>query len=421
MTAFTAASAMVLAACGASSTTASKGPTQTALSAKQTIVFATQGLGTEGSATKAAVAGFEKANPNIHVTLLVLSPSSNNAYQQLTQRFIAKSSTPDVVTTDVIWPATFAKAGWIAPLTQFHPNTGAFFAGQVKSGTYNGKTYAMPWFINAEGIYYRTDLIPTPPTTPAQLVKDAKAAMAKDPALKEGFAFEGAKYEGAVTAFINFLGGFGGSLNPANLDTKANVAALTFMQNTIYKYKIAPTAVTGWEEPNVQSAFLSGQAPFAMNWPYIFALAEAPGSKLAGKVGWIPFPSNTGTPQAALGGDDLAINANSTHKAAAWALIKYLTSSKVQLQRAVAAGDPPSTMSSYNSTLYSKAPYFRQEKAVFKYATSRPVTPVYPSISSKIQTMLSSVLSNQATPKAALAAVAPKVKSIAASASSSGG
>src|ERR1700716_1576195 len=31
------------------------------------IEFATQGLGSEGNATKKAVADFEKANPNIHV------------------------------------------------------------------------------------------------------------------------------------------------------------------------------------------------------------------------------------------------------------------------------------------------------------------------------------------------------------------
>jgi multiple sugar transport system substrate-binding protein len=385
-------------------------PNQTPLSAKQTIVFATQGLGTEGAATKSAVAAFEKANPNIKVQLLVLSPTANNAYQQLTQRFIAGSSTPDVITADVIWPATFARAGWIAPLDTFQPDNGAFFPGQVAAGQYNGHTYAIPWFINAEGVYYRTDLVPTPPSSPQALVQAAKAAMAKDSSLKEGLAFEGAKYEGAVTAFVNFLGGFGGKLDPNALNTPQNVQALTFMRDTIYKYGITPQAATGWQESNVQDAYLSGQTPFAMNWPYIFALAEASNSPVKGKTGWIPFPSQVGTPAAALGGDELAINVKSQHQAAAWKFIQYLTSASVQIDRAVSAGDPPSLQSAYNSTLFSKAPFYRDEVAVFKVATPRPVNPNYPKISDALQTMLSSVLSNQETAQQGLSSAATTVK-----------
>ena len=49
---------------------------------------------------------------------------------------------------------------------------------------------------------------------------------------------------------------------------------------------------------------------------------------MAGKTGWVPFPSASGTPQASLGGDDLAINAKSTHQAAAWEFIQYLSSAQ---------------------------------------------------------------------------------------------
>ncbi|HEX6445512.1 MAG TPA: ABC transporter substrate-binding protein [Streptosporangiales bacterium] len=404
------AGVVALAGCGVGGGNKSSG---TSANAKQTIVFATQGLGAEGDASKAAVAGFEKAHPKITVKILTLSPVSNNAYQQLQQRFVAKSGTPDVITSDVIWPATFAKAGWLAPLDSFHPDTSRFFSGQVQSVRYKGKTYGVPWFINAEGVYYRTDLVPSPPKTPQQLVSDAKAAMKKDPSLKEGLAFEGDKYEGAVTALVNFLGAYGGRLDPANLDSPQNVQGLQFMRDTIYKYGIAPKAVTGWQESQVQSAWLSGQTPFAMNWPYIFSLSEAKGSKVKGRTGWIPFPAGSNTPQAALGGDDLVVNANSTHKAAAWEFIQYLSSPKVQIERAVAAGDPPAVTAAYTSALYARAPYFKQEKAVFQDASPRPVNPAYPKISDQLQTMLSSVLTGQEQAKAALARTGPQVKSLA--------
>ena len=408
-----AAGAAVLAAagCGSSGAGGAGGGTQVSGSAEQTIVFATQGLGSEGAATATAIKGFEKANPKIHVQILSLSPTSDVALQQLQQRFIAGSSTPDVITTDVTWPATFAKPHWLASLARFHPATTAFFPGQMASGEYGGQVDAIPWFINAEGLYYRTDLIKTPPSTPAQLVTDAKAAMAKDHSLKEGLAFEGDKYEGAVTAFQSFGGRIGtGQLN--NIDNASNKEVLTFMYDTIHTDKIAPQAVSGWQESNVQAAWQSGQTPFALNWPYLFQLSEAKGSSLAGQTGWVPFPSTTGQPQASLGGDDLAINAKSAHQAAAWKLIQYLTGVPAQTTRAVSAGDPPALRAAYTAQLYAAAPYYKQEQAVFNAATPRPVTPVYPQISNQLQAMLSSVLTGQQTPAAALAATAPTVQQL---------
>src|ERR1035441_7016969 len=161
-----------------------------------TIVFAESGLGTEGQQTQTAITAFEKANPSIKVTIDVLSPNSTTYLQQLQQHFIAGSSPPDVFESDVTYPAKFALAGWIKPLTSLHPNMGQFFATEVAAGTYKGVAYAVPWFDNPEGLLYRTDLIKTPPTSPAQVVSDAQAAMKADKSLKEGLAFQGAKYEG---------------------------------------------------------------------------------------------------------------------------------------------------------------------------------------------------------------------------------
>lgn len=411
-----AALALAASACGGggSSTTTTAGTSKgTSPGAKPvTIQFAQSGLGTEGDATQAAITSFEKANPDIHVRLVGLSSDSTTYLQQIEQRFISGSTTPDVLESDVTYPAKFAKSGWIMPLDGFHPDLSQFFKTEVQAGQYKGKTYAIPWFDNPEGLFYRTDLIKTPPSTPAQVVSDAQAAMKSDKSLKEGLAFEGAKYEGALTAFLTFAGGFGGKLDPANLDTKANLATLNFMHDTIYKYHIAPQAVTGWQEGQVQQEFTSGHTPFAIDYPFVFSVAAKSGPA-KGHVGFIPFPSSTGTPGSALGGEMLAINAKSANKAAAWKLIQYLTTPSVQVQRAVATGDPPALPSAYTSTLYSQAPYFQLVKTANQYAAPRPVTPQYLAISSDLQTMISSVLSNLTPASAALSHTAAAVKSLA--------
>ncbi len=396
---------------GAAACSSGSSTTPVSANTKQTIVFAESGLGTEGQQTQVAINDFMKANPNIKVTVQVLSSDSTTYLSQLEHDFIAGSTTPDVFESDVTYPAKFAQAGWVLPLTSFNVNTSQFFPHEVAAGTYNGTLYAVPWFDNPEGLFYRTDLIKTPPTSPAQVVSDAEAAMKADPSLKEGLAFEAAKYEGAITSFLTVDSAFGGTLDPSNINTSGNVAALSWLHDAIYKYHIAPTAVTGWEEGQVEQEFVSGHAAFAIDYPFVEPLATA--APVKGHVGYIPFPAGPGgTPGSALGGEMLAINAKTAHSAAAWKLIEYLTSSSVEVARAIATGDPPSLPSAYTSALYAKAPYFAAVKTLNSYSAPRPVNPNYLTVSDDLQVLLSQVYASPSSSaaSAALSAGASSVK-----------
>jgi multiple sugar transport system substrate-binding protein len=397
-------------AAGAAACSSGGSTSSVSASANQTIVFAESGLGTEGQQTQVAINGFEKANPNIKVQVQVLSSDSTTYLSTLEHDFISGSTTPDVFESDVTYPAKFAQAGWVLPLTQFNVNTSQYFSTEVAAGTYNGTLYAVPWFDNPEGLFYRTDLVKTPPTSPAQVVSDAQAAMKADPALKEGIAFEADKYEGAITSFLTVDSALGGKLDPSNVNTPGNVAALNWLHDAIYTSKIAPQAVTGWQEGQVEEQFASGYTPFAIDYPFVEAQQLAPSVK--GHVGYIPFPAGPGgTPGSALGGEMLAVNAKTAHAAAAWTLIQYLTSPAVETARATAVGDPPSLPSAYTSALYKAAPYFADVKTLNNYSAPRPVTPNYLQVSTDLQTLLSSVYAN-ASPAAAAAAFAAGAASV---------
>jgi ABC-type glycerol-3-phosphate transport system substrate-binding protein len=107
----------------------------------------------------------------------------------------------------------------------------------------------------------------------------------------------------------------------------------------------------------------------------------------------------------------LAINAKSSHSAASWKLIQYLTSRSVQVARAEATGDPPSLPSAYTPALYAKASYFRQVKVLNNYAQPRPVDPNYLQASSDLQDAFSSVYANSTSPTSALKSAASSIKS----------
>lgn len=401
---------VAVSACGSSGTS---GSSQASASAHQTIIFATAGLGAEGQATRAEIRAFEKVHPNIRVKVLQLAATSDNAYQQVTHYLEAGDSTPDVIDADTAWPAAFARAGWILPLSAHGISPSILLPGAVAAGTYQDKLYAAMWYFNAEGLYYRTDLVKQAPRTPQQLVADAQSALKKDPHLREGLAFEGMKYEGFVTVFIDLMGAFGGGLNPVHFDTPGNLKALQFLHDLVYKYKVAPQAATGWSEQNVQNAFLSGQAAFATNWPYIQSLVNAKGSSVVGKTAFVAFPSVTGRGVATIASDSLSINAKSSHVAADVEFVKWLLNPGQQIQRAIISGDPPTVKTAYTGTLYRKAPYFRADLKVFQAGVPRLVSPNYLQISADVQDMLSSVLANQASPAQALKQTASQLASAA--------
>ena len=172
---------------------------------------------------------------------------------------------------------------------------GQFFATEVAAGHLQGRPYAVPWFDNPEGLFYRTDLIKTPPTSPAQVVSDAEAAMKADKSLKEGIAFEGEKYEGAITAFMTVDGAFGGKLNRSSVNTAGNVAGArcgcTTPSTSEQDRAGGRDRLAGGKR---REEFTAGNAAFAINYPFVASTDASQGGPAKGNVGYIPFPAAPG-------------------------------------------------------------------------------------------------------------------------------
>jgi multiple sugar transport system substrate-binding protein len=372
--------------------------TQQSGSASQTITFAISGLGSEGQYTQKQVSDFEKANPNIKVTVEVLSSNSTVFLSQVNNSFASGSPTPDLVESDITYTAKWAAAGYVQPVSC---SAGQFNQAMISTGMYQGKLYSCPWFLNVEGLWYRTDLVPTPPTTPQQVITDAEAALKADPSLKEGIAFEGDQYEGAITVYMMLDKAFGGSLsNLSNVNTPQNVAALNYLHSLIYQYKVAPSDVVTYQEGQTGNDFAAGYAAFATNWPYVASLPLAPAVK--GHIGFIPFPAASGgSPGVALGGEVLSVNAKTANLAAVNKLIAFLTSPAQQTARAIAVSDAPAVPAAYTSALYAAAPIFKTVQTMAPIAAARPVSPDYLNVSADLQELISSAYASSSSSAAA--------------------
>jgi multiple sugar transport system substrate-binding protein len=382
-----------LVACSSStsSTQHSASITQQSALTTQTITFAISGLGSEGQYTERQVSAFEKLHPNIHVAVEVLSSDSTVFLSQVNSAFAAASPTPDLVESDITYTAEWAAAGYLQPVSC---PPGQFNQGMISTGTYQGKLYSCPWFLNVEGLWYRTDLVPGPPKTAQQVVTDAQQALSSDHQLREGIAFEGDKYEGAITAYMVLDKAFGGSLNNlSNVDGQHNVAALNFLHSLIYQYNVAPGDVVAYQEGQTGDDFAAGYAAFAVDWPYVAGLPLAPAVK--GHVGFIPFPpAPGGLPGVALGGEVLSVNAKTTHVAAVNELIGFLTSPAQETARAIAVADAPAVPAAYTPSLFASAPIFKTVQAMAPIAVARPVTAEYLNVSADLQDLISSAYAN---------------------------
>ena len=126
---------------------------------------------------------WNEAYPDQQVSLVLLPEAENGQLAQLTANLQAGSSTYDVIAMDVIWTAEFASAGWIIPLESSMFPLGDFLRPAVDTAMYNGHLWAVPYYSNAEVLYYRKDILAKagklPPKTWAQLEEQAKTVAPK--------------------------------------------------------------------------------------------------------------------------------------------------------------------------------------------------------------------------------------------------
>jgi multiple sugar transport system substrate-binding protein len=113
------------------------------------------------------------SHPDQRVTPLYLPEAANDQLAQLVTNLQAKSDAYDVIDLDVVWTAEFASAGWIIPLpARTFPLTD-FLPPAVATAEYQGRLYAVPYYSNADLLYYRSDILAKahqkPPTTWAEL------------------------------------------------------------------------------------------------------------------------------------------------------------------------------------------------------------------------------------------------------------
>nr|WP_224055036.1 extracellular solute-binding protein [Celerinatantimonas diazotrophica] len=359
---------------------------------------------------QAMTQGFEKANPDIKVNLEFVP------YEALHDKIIAAKGAGangyDVVLYDVIWPAEFAKFGILKDVTKrIKPSwQDKIFKGAWTTVKYDHKYWGMPWILDTKYLFYNKKMlkeagITHPPRTLSELSEQAK--IIKDKGLvKYPMVWSWAQSEALICDYTTLVSSYNGVFfkdGKPQFASGGSLKAVQFMKKTLTDKLSNPNSREYLEE-DVRKVFSSGDAAFALNWTYMYNLANDPKqSQVAGDVGVEPMPGeHLGDVGAVNGSMGLGITSNSQHPDADWKFISYLTSQKVQDKYSKLS--LPIWKASYDKPAVLKGQKELVEAAKISIGAmlARPQTAQYPRLSNTLQQAIQRVLQNKQSARDAM-------------------
>jgi len=385
--AFAAAATVALVTAGCSSgSSSSSSSAQAGASSRGPITFVT---GKDNSNVWApTIAKWNSAHPNEKVTLKEQTDQADQQHDDIVQHMQAKDPSYDIVTVDVVWTAEFAAKGWLVPLKgQFAMDTSKLLKPTVVAATYNNTLYAAPFASDGGLLYYRKDLVPTPPKTLDEMWGKCSVAKSKNMGC---YAGQFSKYEGLTVNAAEAINTAGGKIvddqGKPTVDSQESRKGLQELADHYKNGDIPKEAITFQEEQGRQ-AFEAGKLLFLRNWPYVYNLAKTDGSSVVkDKFGVAPLPGLSGPGASSLGGHSEGISVYSKHKATAFDFLKFIEEDAQQKFFMEKGSLAPVVASIYDdAALVAKYPYLPTLKTSIENAVPRPVTPYYPAVTTAIQ------------------------------------
>jgi multiple sugar transport system substrate-binding protein len=350
---------------------------------------------------------FQKQNPGIKVNLTFV------AYEALHDKIVAAApaGTYDTVLVDVIWPAEFASKKMIVDITDRFPESerSKIFAGALKTTEYDERYYGVPWILDTKYFFYNKKMLGeagvSPPDTWDAVVGAARA-LKSDGVVEYPLVWSWGQAEALICDYATLLGAYGGKFfdesgEPA-FNSGGGLQALEFMRMTLDE-KLSNPASTESLEEDVRRIISQGEAAMALNWTYMFALANDPNeSQVAGEIDIAHTPKGPAGAPGVNGSMGIAISNGSQNQDAAWKYIQFMTSQKIQNQYAKLS--LPIWKSSYDQEEVVQA--LPQVVPVAKEQLNdmilRPVVTNYNDVSHTLQVEIQQALTGEKSPKQAL-------------------
>lgn len=416
--------ANLLAACGSSSTSPSSASwpaTPTTFTWRIIPVYSSQATDPNRSAyVKDAFKVWEQQYPGSHVVEKVGSSDGNVNYAQLVES-LSQGQGPDVAMVDVLFFGNlrdqFANAfdPYLADnglaFNDFFP-----FAQKLMQGS-SGKIMGLQFTADIRVLFYRKDLVPTPPASWDDVLTIGKPLAAQG---YDAYLFPGGRGEStSVTGLLPYFWAQGVELydasgtlllkNTSGPEYAAMLKAFQFIQSLVQQ-GITPKRVTTYINETDQNAdvvagkvamFLGGnfQAP---------QLDLLSGKKFFSQWGVAPIPSFNGTAFASTSGGQMwglfTKDPNKQKAAANFIATNYVNNTGMPAWCTIGGYLPTRTpvygLPSFVSGTNPFTPTFEQH--LQRYAHFRPAVKNYQALSTQLQIAVGNIVSGSQSPQDAL-------------------
>ena len=345
---------------------------------------------------------WQAANPGITLDVLAVP------FDQLKNKYqteVATGGGPDLLIGPADWTGELASAELVRPLDGLvsEEALGQYVQSAVDALSIDGQLYGLPESIETLALYYNTDLVPTPPTSTAELVQlSGEIAGANSGTF--GFALYSNFYHPA-----GYLFGWGGQIFTEETSSAFNspetISFLSWLQN----FTAQPGITYQNDDAAVSSLFKEGKAAMVFNGPW--ALADYQSALGADKVGVAALPvisENEDAPaKPFLGVKQIMINSNLDDDQAALAMkfAEFFTGAEVGTILAESAGHLPANI----AVDVSDNPIASAFVAQAANSTPMPTIPEMGQVWTPAQEMIGKVLDGSSTPEQAAADAAQQI------------
>jgi len=347
-----------------------------------------------GAFDAAAARCTERAGGRHRIEIVPLPADADQQREQLVRRLAARDSDIDLVGMDVIWTGEFATAGWVRAWDG--PRADAVREGTLEvaseSGSHGGELYAAPFTTNAQLLWYRGDLVSSPPQTWGEML-DAAERLA-DAGLPHQIMVQAARYEGLAVWFNTLLASAGGEIVDADgelaLPAEPTLRAIAAMR-ALALSRAAPPELSTLREDDARLAFESGRVAFMLNYPFVWPSALRNAPELARTLAFARWPRvDPDLPShVTVGGLNLGVGAFSRHQGEAFDAAVCLRSDENQLLAATRGGLFPTREALYDDpALRAAFPFAAVLRETLRDAATRPLTPAYHDVSLAVQRTL---------------------------------
>ncbi len=322
-------------------------------SAAEQVRFWTMQLSPQNDAYVNGVIGaFEKANPGIRIEWTDVPWAE---MERKTLASLASGTAPDVANLNPQFASKLAEFGALADPERYlsADQVAAFLPAAWRANRYEGKTFALPWYLNTNITLYNRDILARAraevPATLEQLVgsarmiKQATGSYAYFPALDGSSPLE--LMVGAGNALLNKTACGAGFANPGG-------ARVFEIYRALYQDGLVPKNVVTEGHRKAVEMFLSGQVAMVSTGMQFLGYIKTNNPAIYGRIGVAP-QIGAGAGPASIAAMNVAVLQNSKVKPAAFAFAQFLTNAHNQLELARRVPVLPSTGASYRDPFFT--------------------------------------------------------------------